>query len=148
MPDHTTTIHKDGRTISVVTDKNGDQTVTTALDNQPSPAADLSTAIAADNANGTAIATTSHTGQPAPIVLHRHRDGSFHGPDFVFGMMIGALLLHLFQRNRRRRVARAAEPVTDVSQHDVAALARRTANLERIITDPATRTANEIEALR
>ncbi len=90
--------------------------------------------------------TTSHIGQPM-MIIHRS-DGMEPGAAFFMGMIMGAFILWLLQREGRRRRHRPDPQIADVSQHDVAALARRTATLERIITDPATRTANEIEALR
>ncbi len=145
MSEHHTTIHKDGRTISIVTDDEGDQTVTATADDH----ADKNGSITAHTmpAGPPATLTTAQVNQPSPVVLHRHHEMDA-GAAFFMGMIMGAFILWLLQREGRRRRRRPEPQVADVSQHDVAALARRTANLERIITDPATRTANEIEALR
>lgn len=88
-----------------------------------------------------------------PIVIHKHhRDSDLHGGSFFGGMVMGALLLLLFQMLRRRKLERLAqtEPRRDGVRTDgeYAALARRTANLERIVTDPAQRVGAEIDALR
>ena len=72
--------------------------------------------------------------------------------------MMGLLLYYVLQtwaRRRRHRPAKLNSPANvEASSEqarmaaDVAALARRTATLETIVTDPAQRTAREIEALR
>ena len=77
-------------------------------------------------------------------------------PAFVMGMMFGALLLWFVQslvgaRRRRReaegRLAQAA--TTDGGRlREIEELHARLAVLERIATDPAGRTAAEIEKLR
>ncbi|HWT12877.1 MAG TPA: hypothetical protein VN231_09005 [Allosphingosinicella sp.] len=76
-------------------------------------------------------------------------------PAFVMGMMFGALLLWFVQsmlRSRRRR--RQADPAsagvgTERGRlREIEELHERLAVLERIATDPAQRTASEIEKLR
>ena len=76
--------------------------------------------------------------------------------------MLGLLLYFIVQSAIRRQVRRDARgaaraaaigPQREVDDQDrmaaaVAALARRTAALETIVTDPAQRTAREIDALR
>lgn len=116
------------------------------------------------------IVKTSPAGQ-LPL-LHQHHGMVHFGPDgayvhsgkpldlgsFFFGLMMGMLALWLIQvwrRGRRRTRDRLAaigpQPVSvdhDRMAAEVAALARRTATLETIVTDPAQRTAREIDALR
>lgn len=87
-------------------------------------------------------------------------DGSIHvhhgnhamppEPAFVIGMMAGALLTLLAQRGRRARQGRRAGAAasTDRFDQDVQSLAQRTATLERIVTDPGKRLADEIDRLR
>lgn len=94
--------------------------------------------------------TRSHDGFNVGI----HSSKPFDGASFVVGLIVGMLVLLFFQRRARSRRHR---PV-DVARRDgadqarmaenVAALARRTATLETIVTDPAQRTAREIDALR
>lgn len=110
-------------------------------------------------ANEVTIATIG-----APVVeVGRHAGHGDHpDPGSVFlGMTIGAGLVLLAQR-RTRRKARIAELFAAENraalagdrekdgrfESDFAALARRTATLERIVTDPAHRVDREIEALR
>jgi hypothetical protein len=78
-------------------------------------------------------------------------------PAFIIGMMFGALLLwaaqHWLARRKERRTARVAERISragDDSQRlrEIEELHQRLAVLERIATDPAERTAAEIERLR
>ena len=77
-------------------------------------------------------------------------------PAFVMGMMFGALLLwfvqSLFSARRRRREAegRLAQAATSDRGRlrEIEELHARLAVLERIATDPAGRTAAEIEKLR
>ena len=128
MSEQQTMIHKGGRTISIITDEDGDKTVTTTANGQTDAAAALNTA---------------HVGQSAPVIIHHH--GMPASASFSMGMILGALIVWLLQRRRR---SLPDLQVADVGHGDIAALARRTATLERIITDPATRTASEIEALR
>ena len=92
-----------------------------------------------------AIATTT---QPTAVAVHDRAGGMENGAVFFMGMIMGAFILWLLQREGRRRRHRAEPAVADVRADEVAALARRTATLEQIVTDPATRTAREIDALR
>lgn len=77
-------------------------------------------------------------------------------PAFVMGMMFGALLLWFVQsliRSRRRRrdteQRLAAAAASDSGRlREIEELHARLAVLERIATDPANRTAAEIEKLR
>ena len=80
-------------------------------------------------------------------------------PDFAFlmGLAIGALtigLIQLFFRGRRKRKSMDAgrksglEAENRSRVREVQELRERLAVLERIATDPATRTAHEIEKLR
>ena len=85
------------------------------------------------------------------IVVHRHH--AFDYGAFVGGLLFGLLLYFVaqtwvrWQRHRPVDLARKG-PEADRMAADVAALARRTATLETIVTDPAQRTAREIDALR
>jgi len=77
-------------------------------------------------------------------------------PAFVMGMMFGALLLWFVQSllgaRRRRKEAEsrlASAATTDRGRlREIEELHARLAVLERIATDPANRTASEIEKLR
>jgi hypothetical protein len=77
-------------------------------------------------------------------------------PAFILGMMFGALLLWFAQslvrarRGRRDAEQRIAAAVTSDSGRlrEIEELHARLAVLERIATDPANRTAAEIEKLR
>ena len=77
-------------------------------------------------------------------------------PAFVMGMMFGALLLWFFQsligsyRRRKEAGARfAAAVVNDKGRlREIEELHERLAVLERIATEPGSRTAAEIERLR
>ena len=77
-------------------------------------------------------------------------------PAFIIGMMFGALLLWFVQsllgaRRRRKEtdVRLAAAAVSDPGRlREIEELHARLAVLERIATDPANRTASEIEKLR
>ncbi len=89
------------------------------------------------------------------VGVHSHRP--FNGGSFTAGLMLGMLLLFIVQSAmkfyarraaRSRRDAASIGPAEDRMAAEVAALARRTATLETIVTDPAQRTAREIEALR
>lgn len=78
-------------------------------------------------------------------------------PAFVMGLMFGALLLWFAQsmfRSRRLRkkadikLAELREPSDQRRLREIEELHRRLAVLERLATDPAERTAAEIERLR
>jgi uncharacterized membrane protein len=78
-------------------------------------------------------------------------------PAFIMGMMFGALLLWFAQsllrsRRDRRQAARTEASVRGLDEkkrlREIEALHERLAVLERIATDPAARTAAEIERLR
>lgn len=112
------------------------------------------TTIAADGTITTIDDTTALTasGRP-PAPAAPHDDAS--GPAFLLGLIAGVLLILLvqaWQRSRARAGDRAAaigpRPAGDGMATEVAALARRTAALETIVTDPGLRTAREIDALR
>ncbi len=117
--------------------------------------------------------STHHYAPTAPTPLVHLHHGLVHiGPDgagvhsgrpldtgsFVAGLTLGMLIYFILQsamrwhaRREVRSIKRAAAigPQTDDGMAAaVAALARRTATLETIVTDPAQRTAREIEALR
>lgn len=100
---------------------------------------------------------TLHPGS-GEFMVGVHSDGPLDGASFTAGLMLGMLVLFIIQtamrlyaRREARGHARAAaigpQP-DDRMAAEVAALARRTATLETIVTDPAQRTAREIEALR
>jgi len=78
-------------------------------------------------------------------------------PAFIIGMMAGALLLWFVQslvRARRAKRLQAAELAATAAAdsparlREIEELHARLAVLERIATDPAARTAAEIETLR
>lgn len=87
-----------------------------------------------------------------------HSDKPLDGASFTAGLLLGALLYFIIQtalrwhaRREARGHARAAAigpQAHDRTASDIAALARRTAALETIVTDPAQRTARAIDALR
>lgn len=124
--------------------------------------------------DGTLIVTkTDDSGAPVPppppgleagivrsgdgFTVGMHSQRPLDSGSFIAGLMLGMLILFIIQRAMRfyarreaKAVARAASigPQEDRMAAEVAALARRTATLETIVTDPAQRTAREIEALR
>ena len=130
--------------------------------------ADGSVTVTSQDGDDTSIVTTP----PPPPLLHQHHGMLHLGPDgayvhsgrpldpgsFFAGLMLGALLYFILQsamrwhaRREARGIARAAAigPQPDGRMvAEIAALARRTATLETIVTDPAHRTAREIDALR
>ena len=84
-----------------------------------------------------------------PVVIHKSHD-HFGGGSFVGGIMVGVVGLLMVQR-RRRRIAEQVEPQAAAPYRydaEVEALRRRTATLERIVTEPAARLDREIDALR
>ncbi len=109
--------------------------------------------------DGTLVITKSDEGASGssetttPIVIHpgHHRSG-FDASSFIAGLIVGMVLLLLVQRRKRVKAQRAALADADGdgrrADSDYAALARRTATLERIVTDPAQRVGAEIDALR
>jgi hypothetical protein len=107
-----------------------------------------------DGTTTVASPTTSEMG--APVVIRDHHR-PFDGGVFVAGLLLGMIALFIMQsamkyyarrEARSRRDAASIGPAEDRMAAEVAALARRTATLETIVTDPAQRTAREIEALR
>lgn len=102
----------------------------------------------ADSSNASPTASV-----PAMVVHRGHGDGPFHAGSFIAGLVVGMLVLLFLQRLRRNRLHRSSkfERGRDDAgrmESEVAALARRTATLETIVTDPGERTAREIDALR
>ena len=95
----------------------------------------------------------TETGTPVVIHTGRHHN-SFDGGAFFAGLFVGVILVLLFQSRRRKQAAHAELVARDRDREpsrtdsEYAALARRTANLERIVTDPAQRVGAEIDALR
>jgi hypothetical protein len=98
--------------------------------------------------------TSSEIG--APVVIREHHR-PFDGGLFLGAFLLGMIALFLIQsamrvyarrEARSRRDAATIGPQEDRMAAEVAALARRTATLETIVTDPAQRTAREIDALR
>ena len=77
---------------------------------------------------------------------------SFDGGAFFAGMLVavGAMLAAKFVKRRKARLIASIESRRDTARFgdDYAALAERTATLERIVTEPAMRLDREIEALR
>ncbi|WP_419816688.1 hypothetical protein [Glacieibacterium sp.] len=96
-------------------------------------------------------------GADGTINVHRNHHDSFDGLSFLFAAIAGAIVALLVMRliglrakrlpAKDARVAAAASGQRDF-ETEYHALAKRTATLERIITDPAVRVHNEIEALR
>ena len=96
--------------------------------------------------------------RPESFTVGVHSDRPLDGASFIAGLMLGMLVLFIIQRAMRfytRRDAKAHARAAAIGPQgedrmaaEVAALARRTATLETIVTDPAHRTAREIEALR
>ncbi len=130
----------------------------------------MSTNSTVTNEYGTATVSRTETGDLVATVTPAHShfnvgiqsDKPLDGASFIAGLMLGALFYFIIQsamrwhaRREVRSTKRAAAigPQTDARDQDgmaaaVAALARRTATLETIVTDPAQRTAREIDALR
>ncbi len=92
------------------------------------------------------------------LTIGVHSDKPLDGASFIAGLMLGALLYFIIQsamrwhaRREVRSIARAVAigpQIDDGMAAAVAALSRRTATLETIVTDPAQRTARAIDALR
>jgi hypothetical protein len=71
------------------------------------------------------------------------------GGSFAVGAVAALLAMAGTKAVRRLRGRRAEDaPPPDAAAVELAALRQRTAVLERIVTDPGTRVAHEIEALR
>lgn len=103
----------------------------------------------------TETTTIATVGVPTIEVGHRSHGDHPDGGSVVLGIFIGAGAVLLRQRLTRGRARdaelrsdRRAEPRDSRYDSEVAELARRTATLERIVTDPAHRVDREIEALR
>lgn len=98
-----------------------------------------------------------HTAQ-IPDSFYYHWNNPLDPASLVLGIIIGMLMFRIIQRFGRLRARREARgharaaaigpQPEDRMAVEVAALAKRTATLETIVTDPAQRTAREIEALR
>lgn len=81
---------------------------------------------------------------------------SFDGGAFFAGVFVTVAVLLVTRFVKRRRAGLEARIAAKLDGHrdtarfgeDYAALAQRTATLERIVTEPATRLDREIEALR
>lgn len=99
---------------------------------------------------GAAEAITGH--EPRMITIRKHEGfdmGSFVAGLFVAAMIAVCLAIRRGSLVKRRERDDAAIGIpADRMAAEVAALARRTATLETIVTDPGQRTAREIEALR
>ena len=97
--------------------------------------------------NMTVVATDGTT-----TTYHVPHHNSFDGGAFFAGMFVavGAMIAAKFVRRRKARLIASIEGRRDAARvdQDYEALARRTATLERIVTEPATRLDREIEALR
>ncbi|MBC7496505.1 MAG: hypothetical protein H7243_04985 [Sphingomonadaceae bacterium] len=138
---------------SSVTSSDGTVTVTTSDDGPSTPP------VLPELARSHTVGIDSG---PSSFTVGVHSEKPLDGASFIAGLMLGALLYFIIQtamrwhaRREIRSTKRAAAigPQTDARDQDgmaaaVAALARRTATLETIVTDPAQRTAREIEALR
>jgi len=115
--------------------------------------------------DGTVLTTTDVGPAVAPghvahgdITVGIHSDKPLDAASFIAGLMLGALLFFILQTAMRwharrevktqKRAAAIGPQADDGMATAVAALARRTATLETIVTDPAQRTSREIEALR
>ncbi|TRW14984.1 hypothetical protein [Glacieibacterium frigidum] len=85
------------------------------------------------------------------ITTYQQPNETLDGGSFFAGMFV-AVAAMLAAKIVKRRKARAAARRDDRDGarfgDDYAALAQRTATLERIVTEPATRLDREIEALR
>lgn len=127
-------------------------------------------AVVTKSSDGNGI-TISAEPEATLALVHQHHGMIHLGPDgayvhsgkpldpgsFVAGLMLGLLAYFILQTAMRwhaRRAVGSARGAAIGPQSDdpiaavVAALARRTATLETIVTDPAQRTAREIDALR
>jgi hypothetical protein len=96
-------------------------------------------------------------GSDGSVNVHRKHHDSFDGGSFFAGIMVALLVMWLTRFRGRRgraeqaRAAAAAETARSGQrdfEREYHELAKRTAILERIVTDPSVRVHNEIEALR
>ena len=94
-------------------------------------------------------ATVKITGSDGSVVVHRPHHDHFDVGSFFAGIFATLFVMWLIRRRAARLVREIApsrpDPVVD---RDFAELARRTATLERIVTEPAARLDREIDALR
>ena len=141
-------ITSDGETVTAISSDSGDTVTITPPAPPPPP-----------KSRGLTVGTDAG---PGSFTVGVHSDRPLDGASFIAGLMLGALLFFIVQsamrwhaRREAKGHARAAAigPQAMAKDHDrmaaeVAALARRTATLETIVTDPAQRTLREIDALR
>ncbi len=139
---------------SKFTTKDGDVVVTTSDDGQQINVATPSTPVVPMPPHG----TVGYASDKAGFNVGVHSDRPLDTASFIAGLMLGALLFFILQTAMRwharrevkslKRAAAIGPQPDDGVAAAVAALTRRTATLETIVTDPAQRTAREIEALR
>jgi len=148
MSSSTVTTTDEG-TVTATSSDSGDSVVTITPPTPPPP----------PESRGLTVGTDAG---PGSFTVGVHSDRPLDGASFIAGLMLGALLFFIVQsamrwhaRREAKGHARAAAigPQAMAKDHDrmaaeVAALARRTATLETIVTDPAQRTLREIDALR
>ena len=92
--------------------------------------------------------TVTSTDGDATIVKH-HGHSPFDFGSFVAGVFACLLVMWLIRRRKERLVRlHEAGRATAAFDQDYAELAKRTATLERIVTEPAARLDREIDALR
>ncbi|MBV8971656.1 MAG: hypothetical protein JO290_05130 [Sphingomonadaceae bacterium] len=131
---------------------------------------DGSVTVTSDDGGDVSTVTTPTTPQVPALPPVQHRGMIHLGPDgayvhsgkpldpgsFFAGLVVGVFLLVAARAVRRWLARRDAEGTAraaaigpqDRTAAEIAALARRTAALETIVTDPAHRTAQAIDALR
>ncbi len=109
---------------------------------------------------GSSAAGSATDGNTAVMVRGGDYSQPHHGSEqmppeaaFFLGMIAGAIIFWLIQRGNRAKAwrhatARQGNDAQARIDGDIGALARRTATLERIVTDRAARIAQEIETLR
>lgn len=134
---------------SSITTSDGEVVVTRSDDGLSAPSAPPTPPVAG---NGTV-----HSGS-GTFTVGVHSDKPLDAPSLIAGLVLGMLLCFILQSALRwhgRREVKAQARAAAIGPQgedriaaEVAALARRTATLETIVTDPAHRTAREIEALR
>ncbi len=93
-------------------------------------------------------ATVRITGSDGSVVVHRPHHQSFEFGSFLAGIVVTLLVLWLIRRRAAKLVREAVRDHEPAVDRDFAELARRTATLERIVTEPAMRLTKEIDALR